>query len=162
MNQYGFVRLTCVSPRTTVANPSANAAELVGILKQVPDSDIVLFPELCVTAYTCADLFAQSALLNAGEDAILRITAATEGRAQLVVVGAPIPVRSSLFNCAIVISDGVIRGVVPKQYIPNYKEFYESRWFSPAVSGLPSEIDLGDFRIALRDRPAFRGAQPTQ
>ena len=55
------------------------------------------------------------------------------GRAQLVVVGTPIPVGNSLFNCAVVIGDGSIRGIVPKQYIPNYKEFYESRWFSPAA-----------------------------
>ena len=66
MNQYGFVRITCASPRTTVANPAANAAEIVRILEQVPDSDIVLFPELCVTGYTCADLFGQSTLLDAG------------------------------------------------------------------------------------------------
>jgi len=146
MNQYGFVRLTCVSPRTTVANPPANAAELVRVLKQTADSDVVLFPELCVTGYTCADLFGQSALLEAGVDAIVRIAEATAGSAQLVVVGAPIAARNSLFNCAIVISDGVVRGIVPKQYIPNYKEFYESRWFSPAAGALPEEIDLGRFR----------------
>ena len=72
MNQYGFVRITCVSPRTTVANPAANAVEIVRILDQLPDSDIVLYPELCVTGYTCADLFGQSALLDAGIRAILR------------------------------------------------------------------------------------------
>ena len=87
MNQYGFVRLTCASPRTTVANPPANAAEIVRVLEQVADSDLVLFPELCVTGYTCADLFGQSALLEAGVRAIGRIAEATAGRAQLVVVG---------------------------------------------------------------------------
>ncbi len=137
MNQYGFVRITCVSPRTAVANPAANAAEIMRVLDQVADSDIVLFPELCVTGYTCADLFGQSALLDAGIRATLRIAQATAGRAQLVVVGAPIPVGNSLFNCAVVISDGSILGIVPKQYIPNYKEFYESRWFSPAVGTVP-------------------------
>ena len=68
MNQYGFVRITCVSPRTTVADPAANAAEIVRVLdRSCADSDIVLFPELCVTGYTCADLFGQSALLDAGD-----------------------------------------------------------------------------------------------
>ncbi|MFI5459525.1 MAG: NAD(+) synthase [Isosphaerales bacterium] len=147
MNQFGFVRLTCASPRTAVANPPANAAEIVRILDQVADSDLVLFPELCVTGYTCADLFGQSALLEAGVEATRRIALATAGRAQLVVVGAPIPVDNSLFNCAVVISGGVIRGIVPKSYIPNYKEFYESRWFSPAVDNVPEEIDLGDLRV---------------
>jgi len=147
MNKFGFVRLTCASPRTNVANPPANAAEIVHVLDQVADSDLVLFPELCVTGYTCADLFGQSALLEAGVEAIRRIARATAGRAQLVVVGAPIAADNSLFNCAVVISDGVIRGIVPKQHLPNYKEFYESRWFSPAVGTVPAEIDLGGLRV---------------
>jgi len=147
MNPLGFVRLTCASPRITVANPPANAAEIVRMLDQVADSDLVLFPELCVTGYTCADLFGQSALLDAGVEAIRRIAASTAGRAQLVVVGAPIPADNSLFNCAVVISDGVIRGIVPKHHIPNYKEYYECRWFSPAVDNMPSEINLGDRRV---------------
>jgi NAD+ synthase (glutamine-hydrolysing) len=143
MNQYGFVRITCASPRTTVANPAANAVEIVRVLDQLPDSDIVLFPELCVTGYTCADLFGQSTLLDAGFQAVLRIARATVDRKQLVVVGAPIPVGNSLFNGGVVINDGIIRGIVAKQYIPNYKEFYELRWFSPATPVLPAEIELG-------------------
>jgi NAD+ synthase (glutamine-hydrolysing) len=149
MNQYGFVRITCVSPRTTVANPAANAVEIVRILEQLPDSDIVLFPELCVTGYTCADLFGQATLLDTGIRAVLRIAQATVGRKQLVVVGAPIPAGNSLFNCAVVINDGSIRGIVAKQYIPNYKEFYELRWFSPARDNLPAEIELGGRLVPL-------------
>jgi len=142
MNRYGFIRVTCASPLTTVANPAANAAEIVRIVDRLNDSDIVLFPELCVTGYTCADLFGQSTLVDAGIRAVLHIARATAGRAQLVVVGAPIAVGNSLFNCAIVISDGTIKGIVPKQYLPNYKEYYESRWFSPAAGKEPAEIDL--------------------
>jgi NAD+ synthase (glutamine-hydrolysing) len=143
MNQFGFVRITCVSPRTAVANPSANAAEIVRVLESVPESDVVVFPELCVTAYTCADLFGQSSLLEAARRAVGRIAESTAGRAQLVVVGMPIPVGNSLFNCAVAIGGGVVLGVVPKQFLPNYKEFYESRWFSPAVGKEPAEIELG-------------------
>jgi NAD+ synthase (glutamine-hydrolysing) len=143
MNQYGFLRISCVSPRVAVANPAANAAEIVRMLEQLPDSDVVLYPELSVTGYTCADLFGQSTLIDGGLRAISQIARATAGRAQMVVVGAPIPAGNSLFNCAIVINDGVVRGVVPKQYIPNYKEFYELRWFSPGSSGGPGEIELG-------------------
>jgi NAD+ synthase (glutamine-hydrolysing) len=143
MNHFGFVRITCVSPRTAVANPSANAAEIVRVLGSVPDGDIVVFPELCVTGYTCADLFGQTSLLDASRRAVVRIAEATAGRAQLVVVGMPIPVGNSLFNCAVAIADGAILGVVPKQFLPNYKEFYESRWFSPAVGKEPAEIELG-------------------
>ncbi len=147
MNQHGFVRISCVSPRVKVADPAVNAAEIIRILEQVPDSDLVLFPELCVTGYTCADLFGQPALVEAGILAAQQIARATKGGAQLVVVGTPIAVASSLFNCAILISDGAIRGIVPKQYIPNYKEFYEARWFSPGTGNEPAEIQVGDERV---------------
>jgi NAD+ synthase (glutamine-hydrolysing) len=147
MNQYGFARVTCVSIRTAVADPSANAGEIVRMLETCPDSDVVVFPELCVTGYTCADLFGQARLLDGAREAIGRIAAATAGRPQLVVVGAPIPVGNSLFNCGVAIADGAVLGVVPKQYLPNYKEFYESRWFSPAVGKEPAEIELGGRRV---------------
>jgi NAD+ synthase (glutamine-hydrolysing) len=147
MNRYGFVRLTCASIRTAVGNPPANVAEIVQVLDQAPDSDIVLFPELCVTGYTCADLFGQSALLEAAAHALNRIAQATTGRAQLVVVGAPLPVAGSLFNAAVVLSDGAILGVVPKQFLPTYKEFYEGRWFRPADGTEPAEIELGAGRV---------------
>jgi NAD+ synthase (glutamine-hydrolysing) len=147
MNQYGFVRITCASPRTTVGNPITNADEIVRILDELSGSDIVLFPELCVTGYTCADLFGQSTLLDAAIRAIMRIALATVGRKQLVVVGGPIPAGNCLFNCAIVMNNGSIQGVVPKQYVPNYKEFYELRWFSPGTGNLPAEIELAGRRV---------------
>ena len=147
MNQYGFARVTCVSIRTAVADPSANAGEIVRMLGTCPDSDVVVFPELCVTGYTCADLFGQARLLDGAREAIGRIAAATAGRRQLVVVGAPIPVGNSLFNCGVAIADGAVLGVVPKQFLPNYKEFYESRWFSPAVGKEPAEIELDGRRV---------------
>jgi NAD+ synthase (glutamine-hydrolysing) len=147
MNQYGFARVTCVSIRTAVADPSANASEIVRMLGSCPDSDVAVFPELCVTGYTCGDLFGQARLLDAAREAIDRIAAATVGHSQLVVVGAPIPVRNSLFNCAVAIADGSVLGIVPKQFLPNYKEFYESRWFSPAVGREPEEIDWSGRRV---------------
>jgi NAD+ synthase (glutamine-hydrolysing) len=143
MNRYGFVRITCASPRTMVANAAANAAEIGRLLSLTADSDVVVFPELCVTGYTCADLFAQSVLLEAGIRAIQEIARATAGRPGLVVVGAPSPVGNCLFNCAIVICDGAIRGIVPKQHLPTYKEFYEHRWFQPARGTEPAQVDLG-------------------
>ena len=143
MNRFGFVRITSASTKTTVANPEANADEILGILERVSDSDVVVFPELGVTGYTCADLFGQAVLLEAGVRATLRISEATWGRKQLVVVGLPVAVGNSLYNCGVVVSDGRILGIVPKQFIPNYKEFYESRWFSSAGGKEPKEIDFG-------------------
>ncbi|WP_422928903.1 NAD(+) synthase [Singulisphaera sp. PoT] len=143
MNEYGFVRVTCAAIRTSVGNPTANCREIIGVLGQVADSDVVLFPELAVTGYTCGDLFGQVALLKAGIEGTLRIAEATRGREQLVVVGLPLPLTNSLYNAAVAISDGEVLGIVPKQFIPNYKEFYESRWFSSANGGEPKEVDFG-------------------
>jgi NAD+ synthase (glutamine-hydrolysing) len=147
MNQFGFVRLTCASLRTSVASPEANAIEIVRVLSHVTDSDIVVFPELCVTGYTCADLFGQAALLQAGFRAIQKIVQVTVGHRQLVVLGLPVPAGNSLFNCALVLSEGKILGIVPKQNIPNYKEFYESRWFRGANGSEPVELDTPCGRV---------------
>jgi NAD+ synthase (glutamine-hydrolysing) len=146
MNQHGFLRITCASLRVTVADPAANAAEIIRVKNLAADSDLVVFPELCVTGYTCADLFGQSALLQGAGKAICQIARATTGRPQLVVVGSPIPVGNSLYNCAVILSDGAILGIVPKQHLPTYKEYYENRWFQPANGTEPPEIDLEDVR----------------
>jgi NAD+ synthase (glutamine-hydrolysing) len=144
MNQrFGFVRLTSASPRTVVANPEANAGSILAILEQVADSDIVLFPELGVTGYTCADLFGQTALLEAGVRAVAPLVAATADRAQLVVVGLPLAVGNSLYNCGVVIGGGQVLGIVPKQFIPNYKEFYERRWFRSADGHEQPAVEFG-------------------
>src|SRR5262249_6111625 len=130
MNRFGFVRVTCASPRTVVADPKANAAEVVRVLGGLEDSDVVVFPELCLTGYTCGDLFGRAALLDAAGAALREGAGATRGRAQLVLVGLPVPFGNSLFNGAAALAGGEVLGVVPKQFLPNYKEFYEGRWFS--------------------------------
>jgi NAD+ synthase (glutamine-hydrolysing) len=117
------------------------------VLGQVADSDIVVFPELCVTGYTCADLFGQTRLLEAGRAAAERIARATEGRAQMVVVGLPLAVGNSRYNTAVVIGDGRILGIVPKQFLPNYKEFYERRWFHAADGSEPPTIAFGQAEV---------------
>ncbi len=147
MNRHGFARITCVSIRVAIADPTANADEVVRVLAACPESDVVVFPELSLTGYTCADLFGQTRLLDAARAAIGRVARATAGGRQLVVVGAPIAVANSLYNCGVAIAGGEVLGIVPKQYLPNYKEFYESRWFSPAVGKEPAEIHLDGRRV---------------
>ncbi len=142
MNRFGFTRVTAISHVTSVANPRRNAAEMIRLLDGVVDCDVVLFPECAVTGYTCADLFGQSSLLAAAVDAVGEIAAASAGREQLIVVGVPLAVGDRLFNCAAAISDGQVIGVVPKQFIPTYNEFYERRWFAPATGDEPEEIEL--------------------
>ena len=147
MNRFGFVRVTSVSIRTTVANPQANGSEILRVLEQVGDSDIILFPELCLTGYTCADLFGQASLLEGAFRELQRIAGATAGQTQVVVLGLPVPVENSLYNCAAVLSDGKVLGIVPKQSLPTYKEFYERRWFRPADGYEPAVIELLGGRV---------------
>jgi NAD+ synthase (glutamine-hydrolysing) len=154
--RFGLVRVTCASTKTSVADPDANADAIIEVLRQVSDSDCVVFPELGVTGYTCADLFGQMALLEAGARATMRVVEATAGREQLVVVGLPVAVGNSLYNCGVAIADGWILGVVPKQFIPNYKEFYESRWFSSADGSEPREIEFGGEKVPFGIDLLFR------
>jgi len=142
MNPFGFVRVACASVRTAVANPDANAREIVGVLEKTGDCDVVLFPELCLAGYTSADLFGQPTLTDAVLRGLVHVVRATEGSGRLVVVGLPVEVGPYLYNAAAVVSDGRVLGVVPKQHLPNYKEFYERRWFRAASGHEPSEIEF--------------------
>jgi NAD+ synthase (glutamine-hydrolysing) len=160
MNRHGFLRITCASPRVSVADPSANAAEIIRLIALALDSDLIVFPELCVTGYTCADLFGQSVLLQGARRAVRQIARATVGRQQLVVVGSPIPVGNGLFNCAVALSDGVILGIVPKQHLPTYKEYYENRWFQPGNRTEPAEIELEDVRAPFGTDLLFEARTP--
>ncbi|WP_165072670.1 NAD(+) synthase [Paludisphaera rhizosphaerae] len=142
MNAFGIVRVASATIRTSVGDPAANAREVVGVLERTEGCDVVLFPELCLTGYTCADLFYQPTLLNAAVDALAAVVEANTGQPRIVVVGLPLGVGPHLYNCAAVIDGSGVRGLVPKQHLPNYKEFYERRWFHPARGEEPAEIDL--------------------
>jgi NAD+ synthase (glutamine-hydrolysing) len=142
MNPHGFVRIAAVSPVARVADPVANAREILSLLPEHEEADILLFPELCLTAYTCEDLFQQDTLLRAARDELMRIAAATAGRKQLIVVGLPLAVGNSLYNCAAAIADGAILGIVPKQFLAGYREFYETRRFTPATGIEPAYVEL--------------------
>ncbi len=157
MNRFGFVRVTCASIKMVVADPGANAQEIVRVLGDIPDSDVVVFPELCVTGYTCADLFGQETLLRAAREGALAVVEATKSRAKLVAIGLPVAVDNSLFNCALIAADGEIIGIVPKQFLPNYKEFYEGRWFSGATGREPKSIPFGEHEVPFGIDLLFAG-----
>jgi len=140
--EFGFVRITTAVPRVTVADPEANATEILELLNDHTDSDVVVFPELCVSAYSCGDLFHHQSLLGASARQIERIARDAPNPEQLVIVGAPLAHRGALFNCAVVINSAKVIGVVPKQFIPNYKEFYEARWFRSGDDDLAGDIDI--------------------
>lgn len=142
LNKFGFVRVTAISSHIYVGNPDSNAEDFIYYLSKLTDSDIIVGQELGITGYTCANLFQQEALLKQAITAVTKIALTTKNSGQLVVVGCPIPIENSLYNCAVVMNRGRVIGVVPKQYLPNYKEFYEGRWFRGADGREPQFVDL--------------------
>lgn len=145
MNKFGFTRVAVCSPEVAIGNPAKNAQSIISMLKTIVTADVVVFPELCVTGYTCGDLFRQESLLKASEKSVREIMNSVSSK--LVFVGAPIAVGNALYNCAIAINGGVIVGIIPKTNIPNYAEFYESRWFRAAEGTEPQEIMFCDQRV---------------
>jgi len=137
---YGFVRVAAAVPRLKVADCAFNAGNITNIIKEADDKGIqfVVFPELSITAYTCGDLFHQHVLLKEAEKQLKNILEKTQDTEIVAIVGMPLFLDNQLFNCGVAIQGGKVLGVVPKIHIPNYKEFYEERWFasgSKAVSG---------------------------
>lgn len=152
----GFVKLTSCVPAVHIAEPEKNAEEILQMLRSA-DGDVFVFPELCVTGYTCADLFFQSALLADAERAVLRIAAETEKTVSgVVVIGAPLVCDNRIFNCAVVMQGGKILGAVPKRYLPNYNEFYEQRWFAGAQERISDTVRIGAQQVPFGDRLLFR------
>lgn len=132
---YGFIKVAAAIPRVKVADCSYNEKEIESLITEAVQQhvSIVCFPELCITGYTCADLFAQQMLLESSENALLDLLQFTRTLEQVCIVGMPIQLNSTLLNAAVVIQRGKILGIVPKTYLPNYKEFYEQRWFASAA-----------------------------
>ena len=130
----GMIRVAAVSPKVRIANPKYNVGEIISCTKQAyaEGASIILFPELSITGYTCGDLFAQSILYEKAQEAIDQLSDETQNVEALVVVGMPVYIENNFYNCAILLQKGEVKGIVPKTIIPNYKEFYEDRWF---VSG---------------------------
>lgn len=148
MNRYGMVRVSTLTPVCHVADPARNAAEIVKAVCDLSDSDIIVTPELSITGYTCGDLFASERLLGEAWAAVLHVAGSFKGVDQLLAVGCPVRVYGGLFNCAVLLNQGQVIGVVPKQYLPTYKEFYEARHFQPGDCFLPKTA-----RVFGRDYP---------
>jgi len=134
MKRLGFIRVAAAMPRVHVADPAANAREILQLCQdlQAQQPSVIVFPELSVTGYTCADLFGQNRLLADAESAVAEIVAASARMEAMLVVGAPVRHAGRLFNCAVAIRAGRILGIVPKTYLAGNGEFYEPRWFASA------------------------------
>jgi len=131
---YGFRRISCATFDIKIGDVKTNTGHILELIDDLKnkDTDVLVFPELCITGYTCADMFLRRELTSAAEAGLGEITDATSGSDMIVVVGLPIRSEGKLFNCAAIICDGKILAVVPKTYLPNYNEFYEKRWFASA------------------------------
>ena len=139
--EYGFVKTAAVSPKIRVADPVYNGTEIIRLMKETWEKGarIIVFPELCITGYTCSDLFRQELLLKTAKEVLMEIVEASAGMDGLFFVGLPLENRGKLYNVAAAYSDGELLGLVPKSYIPNYSEFYEARHFTAAPEGLSYE-----------------------
>lgn len=132
--RHGFFRVAAVTPPLRLADPPSNAAGIVEGARRAADrgADVILFPELCLTGYTCADLFLQERLLQATLEALRHVASATADLHAPLVLGLPLEVQGRLFNCAAFVQRGRVLGITAKSHLPNTAEYYEQRWFRPA------------------------------
>ncbi len=144
MNNNGFFRVVAAVPEVKVSDVPYNVGSIKRIATDISDkgAQLIVFPELCVTGYTCADLFHQELLLDEALLGLEDLRKYSVGLPAMIVVGAPLRQHNTLYNCAVAIADGKIVAVIPKTYLPNYNEFYEKRWFSAADSNLGGIISL--------------------
>ncbi|CAN5394391.1 NAD(+) synthase [soil metagenome] len=142
--RHGFVRVATAVPKVKLADPAANAASVLALVREAHEAGVavLVLPELGLTGYTIDDLLQQDALLDAVEAAISTLAQASKDLAPLLVIGAPLRDGGRLYNTAVAIQGGRVRGVIPKSFLPNYREFYERRWFTPGAGVTGRSLDL--------------------
>ena len=153
--KYGFIKVAAAIPSVRVADTEYNEQQVESLIMQAEENgvEIVVFPELCLTGYTCQDLFRQQLLVTKAEEALLMLLNFTRKLDVISIVGVPVQIGSMLFNCAVVVQRGCILGVVPKTYLPNYNEFYEKRWFASATDLQAQDIYLAGSPVRVTPEP---------
>ncbi|TMI21199.1 MAG: NAD(+) synthase [Betaproteobacteria bacterium] len=159
--RHGFVRVAVATPRVRIGDPRHNADATLELMRQAARDKALLavFPELGLSAYTCDDLFHQRTLIDAAESALAQLLARTRSLPLAALVGLPVAVDGRLYNCAALLCRGRLVGVVPKTYLPNYREFYEARQFTPGDSSPRSAIALAGQDAAFGTNLLFRLAE---
>ena len=144
MDNYGFVKCAIATINSGLSNPTDAVGKIKEMVKKADEkgAKLLVFPELTLTGYTCQDLFGFTQLLDQSMNRLQELVYFSGSYDTVLVVGAPIKVNDTLYNCAVVIHGGKILGVVPKQYLPNYGEFYEKRWFTPYTDEKITSINL--------------------
>ena len=158
MKEYGYIKVGAFVNKLHLGNPKENAKEIIkgiteGIKKEVA---ILLTPELSLTGYTCGDMFLQDKLLKESLNALEEIKETTKDKDIIVLVGIPLEIDNELYNCATVLENGKILGVIPKTFIPNYNEFYEARWFSSSKNLKRNKINLLGEEVPVSTNLLFR------
>ncbi len=155
--QNGYVKVAAAVPIVKVADCDYNVRQIEAVITQAEGKyvEIIVFPELCITGYTCQDLFRQSLLLDAAEEAVRDLLEFTRKFDIISIVGVPIAVGNLLLNCAVIIQKGELLGIVPKVYLPNYGEFYEKRWFASAQDLSSSEINFAGKKVLVTSQPTL-------
>ncbi|MBB4036360.1 NAD+ synthase (glutamine-hydrolyzing) [Dysgonomonas hofstadii] len=158
MNNYGFVRFAAASPALKVADCDYNTTEILKMIENAEEQQVsaIVFPELCITGYTCGDLFLQRTLLEEAEKSLKRIADATRECVSIIVVGMPLEISNKLYNVAIVLYSGRVVGIVPKTFLPNYSEFYEMRWFSSAAELKESSARVNNSHVPVGRNLIFK------
>ena len=165
LQRQGFVRVAACTPRIEVGDPKSNTAETLALMREgaARHVDLMVFPELGISAYAIDDLLLQDALLDGVEAGIAQLVEASQSVQPVIIVGAPVRHNSRLYNCGVVISRGRVLGVTPKSFLPNYREYYENRWFAPGAGVVGLEVKLAgqtapfgtDLVFAAADLPDF-------
>ncbi|MBP3774503.1 MAG: NAD(+) synthase [Bacteroidaceae bacterium] len=157
--QYGFVKVASAIPHVRVGNCQYNRQQIENLVRKAAEqeAEIVCFPELSLTAYTCQDLFGQQSLLDEAERQLGILLENTRELPTVAIVGLPVAHRGKLLNCAAVLQGGRLLAVVPKSYLPNYREFYEMRWFAPGLDVPCEDILLCGQRTRLGNKVLFQG-----
>ena len=153
--KYGFINVAAAVPAIKVADVDYNVQQIESLMAQAEGKgvEILVTPELCITGYSCQDLFREQLLLDKSEEGILQLLDFTRKLDTILVVGAPVLVNSLLYNCAVIIQRGQILGIVPKTYLPNYGEFYEKRWFASAQDLNPTDIYFAGSPVHVSSEP---------
>ena len=159
MMKYGFIKVASAVPMVKVGDVKYNVEQIENLTVQAEGKgvEVIVFTELSVTGYSCQDLFSQNLLLEVAEQGVMMLLDFTRKLDIITIVGAPVVAGDLLLNCAVVIQQGQILGIVPKTYLPNYSEFYEKRWFASAQDLLETEIRFAGHTVKLTpDLQLFR------
>ncbi|WP_033148707.1 NAD(+) synthase [Prevotella sp. P6B1] len=153
--KYGFVNVAAAVPTVKVADVDYNIQQIESLIAQAEGRgvEIMVFPELCITGYSCQDLFKEQLLLDHAEDGIVKLLDFTRKLNVIAIVGLPVVVNGLLYNCAAVIQSGSLLGIVPKVYLPNYGEFYEKRWFASSQDLNPTDIYFAGSPVHISAEP---------